>query len=147
MRIVIKNTGFILEKAFLCTASINKHPCTASIKWYFPISFGYQSKITIFHMIFLIYFQVFQCYFEFNQVYLTAVAPLPWSKQMFYCTVCCILVSTQKSLIGTGAEENFDIFNSNSFHLLWQNYILKTCFPCLQNMWRYMNHKENNSVP
>lgn len=60
---------------------------------------------------------------------------------------CCILVSTQKSLIGTGAEENFDIFNSNSFHLFWQNYILKTCFPCLQNMWRYMNHKENNSVP
>lgn len=24
---------------------------------------------------------------------------------------------------------------------------LKTCFPCLQNMWRYMNHKQNNSVP
>ena len=88
----------------------------------------------------------------FIQVYMAAVPPLPRFRKnilLLFFLLSCKYHTKISSQNWRG--RNFHLSTSDLFYLFWLNDILKTRYPCLQNLWTYMIHslspRRKNFVP
>ena len=65
------------------------------------------------------------------------------SERIFWFASCICVNNTQKTLNRIGMEENLHLPTLDSFHLFWENCILKTSYPRLQNLWSYINYSSS----
>ena len=137
--LIARFTSFMCVRSPLCESSfsINCHI------WDFngnigPFCLDIQAKVQFLILSFSLHiFRFFNTWywFEFSQVHLTAVAPLPNILWFYFLYLFPVFVWASKCLNGVGAEEDLHLCTSDPFHLSWSNDFLRAHYQTCRFAW------------